>query len=356
MNIGIAGAGLIGRLMAWQLLRKGHQVCLFDADSVDGHASAARVAAAMLAPFSEVVSCEREIFDWGMRALTLWPTWIDQLTVDSEKETVFQRRGSVVIAHSQDQNELSHFNRLLQSKVSDYPSSIDSLNKDQLQDLEPALIPTFAEGIHLRDEGCVDNWQLLDNLATAIIAMGGQWQSGVSVDQVGSGVIETQANQHCFDWVIDSRGLGAKSQLADLRGVRGEVLMVSAPEVSLSRPVRLMHPRYQLYIVPKPGNRYVIGATEIESESLAPITVRSSLELQSALYSVHTGFAEANIIHAFANCRPAFMNNLPRVEWQQGLMTINGLYRHGYLLGPVVVQAALNTFDKVYDSELVYRK
>ena len=141
--------------------------------------------------------------------------------------------------------------------------------------------------------------------------------------------------------MIDARGLGAGQQVAGLRGVRGEILWVRAPEVALSRPVRLMHPRYQLYIAPKPDNLYAVGATQIESESLAPITVRSSLELLSALYSVQTGFAEATVVRSYANCRPAFADNLPRIEVCAGLMRINGLYRHGYLLAPAILGSPL---------------
>jgi len=129
--------------------------------------------------------------------------------------------------------------------------------------------------------------------------------------------------------------------------VRGEVLWVHAPEVNLTRPVRLMHPRYQLYIAPKRDQVYVIGATQIESESMAPITVRSSLELQSALYSVHTGFAEATVLDAFANCRPGFMDNLPRIDCSKrtngapGLLRVNGLFRNGYLLSPFMLDMSL---------------
>jgi glycine oxidase len=85
----------------------------------------------------------------------------------------------------------------------------------------------------------------------------------------------------------------------------------------------------------------VIGATEIESEAMQPVTVRSTLELMSALYSVHSGFAEASLLHAFAHCRPAMPDNLPVLNCEAGLLTVNGLYRHGYLLSPQLVENAL---------------
>ena len=340
MNIGIAGAGLMGRLLAWQLLRRGHRVALFDRDRRDGDLSAARVAAAMLAPYSEAVTCEREIFEWGRAALALWPALLNELREDTGAEVFFQRRGSVVVAHPQDRSSLQHFNRQLQARVGADMAQVEFLDRDGLSALEPELT-AFGEATYLREEGTLDNRELLAQLAGAIRAFGASWHENTAVERVEAGAIHCGHETHRFDIAVDTRGFGAKTQLADLRGVRGEVLWVYAPEVALTRPVRLMHPRYQLYIAPKRDSVYVIGATEIESESLAPITVRSSLELQSALYSVHTGFAEAQVLHAYANCRPAFLNNLPRIDTGDGLLRINGLYRHGYLLGPLVLQLAL---------------
>lgn len=345
MNIGIAGAGLMGRLLAWQLLRQGHRVTLFDRDVADGEAAAARVAAAMLAPYSEVVACERVIFDWGCAALPLWPTLLAQLQGDSSREVFFQQRGSLVVAHAQDRNLRLQFDQRLARCAPESAAAVRQLDRAALLEIEPELAARFDEATWLVDEGTLDNRELLAALAVALRARGVQWFESTSVTRVDAGAIALDDDVRQFDLAIDTRGFGAKPQLGDLRGVRGEVLWVRAPEVELSRPVRLMHPRYQLYIAPKRDSVYVIGATEIESEALTPITVRSALELQSALYSVHGGFAEAQVLHAYANCRPAFIDNLPRIDTAPGLLRVNGLYRHGYLLGPLVLQLALAAID-----------
>lgn len=341
MHIGIAGAGLMGRLLAWQLLRSGHRVTLFDSDRRDGQRAAARVAAAMLAPYSEIVAGEREVFDWGREGLVLWRTLLRDLQSDTGEEVYFQQRGSLVVAHRQDAGNLRHFNQQLQRLLPSPLQQVRFLQREALAELEPELAASFSEATFLEEEGTLDNRELLAALATAIGRQGGEWHEVTEVESVGCGTIMAAGRLQRFDLAIDARGFGARGQWPELRGVRGEVLWVHAPEVRLSRPVRLMHPRYQLYIAPKRGDVYVIGATQIESESLEPITVRSSLELLSALYSVHTGFAEAQLLHAFANCRPAFPDHLPRIEVAPGLMRVNGLYRHGYLLAPVVLHAAL---------------
>src|SRR5690606_13533715 len=153
--------------------------------------------------------------------------------------------------------------------------------------------------------------------------------------------IHTSAGVEKFDLVIDCRGLGAKPQMKTLRGVRGETMHIETSEIHLNRPVRLMHPRYQLYVVPKPNNRFIIGATQIESEDKSPVTLQSSLEFGSALYTLSPAFAEARIIEMDTNLRPAFMDNLPKIMCKPGLIVANGLFRHGYLLAPAVVEQTL---------------
>lgn len=79
-----------------------------------------------------------------------------------------------------------------------------------------------------------------------------------------------------------------------------KVLRVQCPGVTLQRPVRLMHPRYALYVAPRPDHQFVVGATELESEDAGPVTLRSMLELGSALHSLHPAFGEARVLRVSA--------------------------------------------------------
>jgi glycine oxidase len=126
-----------------------------------------------------------------------------------------------------------------------------------------------------------------------------------------------------------------------VRGVRGEVFWLHAPGVVLHRPIRLMHPRHSVYIVPRPGDLVVVGASEIESEDRSPVSVRTTLELLSAAHSVIPELAEARVVHSESNLRPALPHNLPLLTQEPGITRINGLYRHGWLLAPALVEQAL---------------
>ena len=336
MNIGIAGVGLVGRVLALNLLRQGHTLTLFDEDSAYGDKAAGITAAGMLAVFAELESAESVIFDHGNRSIALWPDLLEQVGIAD----AYQQEGSIITAHPQDYNELDHFIDTLKSKVRE-ASSIELLDRERITALEPDL-DQHSKAFFIPQEGQVDAQRFMKASSDYLLNHSDvKWHQESKVTDVSEGSITLGDEVEQFDWVFDTRGLGAKDVIDNLRGVRGEVYWLEAPEVKISRPTRMLHPRYKIYIVPRPNDRYIIGATEIESEDMSPMSVRSSLELLSAVYSMHSGFAEARIVKSVTNCRPALRDNLPKIEQGEKMTRINGLYRHGYLLAPAIVEEAL---------------
>lgn len=332
----ILGAGLMGRLLACELARLGHQVTVYEAAGADAQGAAARVAAAMLAPLAESAVTEPSVVQMGRHALKRWPSLISQL----DAPVFFQQQGTLILWHRQDAAEALRFGRQMSTTSQQIPElpPAQTLDAAQVTELEPSLGSRFAKGLYLPGEGQLDNRQLLaallQQLQTCGVAL--YWNSPRAPEDFSPG----QPGQP--DWVFDCRGLGAKTQWTALRGVRGEVVRLHAPEVSLSRPTRLLHPRYPIYIAPKQDHVFVIGATEIESEDLSPASVRSTLELLSAAYAVHTGFAEARILEIATQCRPTLPDNLPAIRrLGPRSLQINGLYRHGFLIAPAMLDATL---------------
>ncbi len=337
MHIAIAGVGLVGRVLALNLLQQGHTLTLFDEDRAYGDNAAGMTAAGMLAVFAELESAESVIFEHGKRSIALWPALLEQLDILD----AYQQEGSIITAHPQDYSELDHFIETLKSKVEE-ASEIALLDKAGITALEPDL-EQHSKAFFIPHEGQVDAQRFMKVSSDYLLAHPNvTWHQEIKVDEVREGEICFAGVCEPYDWVFDARGLGAQDEVDNLRGVRGEVFWLDAPEVNISRPTRMLHPRYKIYIVPRPNNRYIIGATEIESEDKSPMSVRSSLELLSAVYSMHSGFAEARIVNMVTNCRPTLKDNLPAITQSEKLTRINGLYRHGYLLAPAVVEEALN--------------
>lgn len=340
-RIAIAGFGLLGRLLAWRLALGGYNVSVYEAGDPHDSPAAAFTAAGMIAPTSEVVAADARLYELGRFALSAWPQWLRQLPAAGD---CYHASGSLLVAHPQDFSELLHFEQSLQHKLQ-ARARCTRLSAEQLRQRAPDLNPVFTTALHLPDEAHMDNRQLLALLHGEFLALGGRVFANTPV-QVAPHYIVTGDSRREYDWVIDCRGLGAKPALRQLRGVRGELLRLHSPGVTLSCPVRLMHPRYQLYVVPKPGQQFVIGATQIESEDTSPVSLQSTLELGSALYTLVPALAEARILKAEVNLRPAFSDNHPRIDSRAGLLSANGLFRHGYLLAPALVDTLIAELEE----------
>jgi glycine oxidase len=140
--------------------------------------------------------------------------------------------------------------------------------------------------------------------------------------------------------IADCRGYAAADVLPDLRGVKGEMLILRCPAVTLRRPVRLLHPRFPLYVVPRGDGAFMLGATMLESGERHRVTARSVVELLNAAYALHPAFGEAEILEMGADARPAFPDNLPRLRARENGVAVNGLFRHGFLLSPALARRA----------------
>ncbi len=332
MHIGIAGAGLLGRLLAWRLSTLGARVTVFDpAPDAQARGAAGWTAAGMLSPLAELECADARVATLGLRSLDLWSKIVAQLPQPVE----FRRGGSLLLAHAGDHGSAQ---RLLAQIGAKAPAGMaaERLSAAQLSSLEPC-VHGVAHAWLLGGEGQIHTVQAMLAMAQGVTDAGASWRWSHTVGELAPGRIDGER----FDHVFDVRGLGSKPELAGLRGVRGEVLWLHAPGVELRRPLRLMHPRWRVYLVPRPEEIVVVGASEIESEDRSPISVRTLLGLLSAAHSVVPELAEARMVHSETNLRPALPDNLPLLHVEPGLTRINGLFRHGWMIAPALVEDAL---------------
>ncbi len=320
----------MGRLLAWQLARAGHRVRVVDPAGGPAQPGAAGfTAAGMLSPLAEQEHADPEVVALGWRSLKLWPQIAEALGQPGLVKTA----GSLLLAHAVDQGAAQ---RVL-ARLDGGPEPLD---RGALQALEPALSPDL-KAWRLPGEGQLLPRELL--VALAEQAPGVDWHWGRRATAVQAHALRLDDGSRLdADVVIDTRGLGAQPDMPGLRGVRGEILWLHAPGVPLNRPVRLMHPRHRVYLVPRPGDVIVVGASEVESEDRSPVSLRSAVELMAAAQSVLPALAEARIVHLETNLRPALPDHKPRIEQQPGLLCINGLFRHGWLLAPALAEKALS--------------
>ncbi|UXS10153.1 glycine oxidase ThiO [Agrobacterium tumefaciens] len=311
MRVLVKGTGVAGLTAAFELARNGVtvEVCERNAEPFRG---ASWYAGGMLAPWCERENAEEPVLTLGQAALDWW---------DETTPGLVARHGTLVVAPARDKAELSHF----ASRTGGYRW----VDEGEIAALEPDLAGRFRSGLYFPGEGHLDPRLALKSLHERLCTMGVRFHMGIPVDD------------RPFDRVVDCTGAAAVGEISDLRGVRGEMLYLSTSEVSLSRPVRLLHPRIPLYIVPREPGRFMVGATMIETEDAGDISVRSMMEFLNAAYAAHPAFAEAEIIETGTGVRPAYPDNLPKVTQDGRLIFINGAHRHGFLLSPAIARQAV---------------
>jgi len=313
LSIVVVGAGITGLWQALTLARRGHRVRLVERSAEPFAGAASAFAGAMLAPYCEAEAAEPVVRELGLKSVAIW----------KEAYPGVVANGTLVVAGTRDRADLERFARMTEG--------FDRLDAARVAALEPDLDGRFAAGLYYPTEGHVEPRDAMRFLLDAARA------AGVDIATAAAWPESSPSTQDT-DTVIDCRGLAARGELPALRGVRGERLIVRSSEVKLRRPVRLLHPRHPLYVVPWADGRFMIGATVIESDDAGPITVRSALELLGTAYALHPAFAEAEILDAGAGVRPAFPDNVPKIVVRGRTLYVNGLFRHGFLLAPALAQ------------------
>lgn len=314
MRATVIGAGVAGLACAVELAERGLAVELLERTRRLGSGCCSWYAGGMLAPWCELESAEPLIAELGAESLAWW----------REKFPGTVLGGSLVVAHGRDSGDLRQFAR----RTDRY----EWLDGDALGALEPDLAGRFDRALYFREEGHLDPRAALTALAQRLKSLGGELRFGASGSREG----QARGESH----LVDCTGLAARDVLTDLRGVKGEMLVLRLPDLSLSRPVRVLHPRVPVYIVPRGDGHFMVGATTIESDQATRITARSMLELLGAAYALHPAFGEAEIVEIGTGVRPAFPDNLPRLCRRGDTLYVNGLYRHGFLAAPALARRA----------------
>ena len=345
MHVGIIGMGIMGCTLAEKLQTAGAQVSMFDKDKQNNCSYAA---AGLLTPFSELDKSEQLIMQLGTESLNKhWPRLVKML----QQEHNFRNKGSIILYHPQDKPIWHSFKNRVYAQIGDKAEKIKQLHGKQIQELEPELTK-FNEAIYFHEEGHLNTQEVLAGLQNLKYLQ----SINTEVIQVKPGMITTKQQNYKFDLVCDCRGLGSLDIFQDIRAVRGELIHILAEDVQIHRPIRLLHPRYSLYIVPRANNHYLIGASELESSDSGAISVRSSLELLTAISFVHPGFLDAKIMQNVTQLRPTLSDHLPKIKHCPQLIAINGLYRHGYLIAPAIANDVLNFLETTCNHPQLWEK
>ncbi|MEJ1965177.1 MAG: glycine oxidase ThiO [Gammaproteobacteria bacterium] len=334
MKVSIVGAGVAGLTCAVELAERGVEVEVLERSASLGGAACSWHAGGMLAPWCERESAEPLVARLGQEAIGWW--------VDKFPGTV--RNGTLVVAHARDVAELNEFAARTER--------FERVSRERIAELEPDLADRFSQALYFPSEAHLDPRAALEALSQRLVRLGVRVRFGVDVTPQ---LVRDTASANRT--VICATGLAARDELTDLRGVKGEMVLLRSRELSLNRSIRVLHARLPMYVVPRADGLFMVGATMLESDDPRRVSVRSLLELLSATYALHPAFGEAEVVEIGTGVRPAFLDNLPRIRWRDGALHVNGFFRHGFLLAPALARMAADVllqgarFPEVMDED-----
>lgn len=345
MKIAIVGAGSAGLFTAWYLRRLGpeHEIVLIDQG--EPGSGATRKAAGMLAPIHELEFQELDLLRAGLASRQLY---FDEVA-PALGEIGLRAGGSLEVALSQDDS--AYLRRQYEFQRSQ-GLDVEWLTGTQIQAIEPFVSSNITQAIWSRSDTQLDNWLLVERLADDLRAGGVdvlQYATLERWEPLASGKVRLTVNAIDieFDKVLLALGVPSPAIAAQLPykiyPVRGEMVCLQAPDgAGPATQVRIVSKILgNAYVVPK-ARRILCGSTSEEQGLDMVNTGGGLLNILRKCHAVMPSIFDMAVQEIWAGLRPSTLNRLPILDKSPDgeVYHLNGLYRHGILLGPLLGKSA----------------
>ncbi|MGK2932194.1 MAG: glycine oxidase ThiO [Solirubrobacterales bacterium] len=343
----VAGAGVIGLAIAWELHSQGASVLVVDRDRPGNGTTG--VAAGMLAPTGELDFGEPALLDMNMISAGMYPEFVSSVERVCGGTLGYQRMGGLHVAL--DRDEATELHRVHDLQI-ESGLRADWLGPEAARDLEPGVSTGLTGAVLVEDDGAIDPRVLTAGLLEALEKESVEVRAGAEV----TGVKRKQGRVEAVEFGNGDRiparnfvvAAGAESGRArwlpeevrpPVRPVKGQIVELKGDP---AEPVcqRILASE-RVYLVPRRDGRLIVGATVEELGFDSEVTAGGIHELLREAYRLLPEVSELAFLKAVAGLRPGTPDNLPIVGPTEidGLFLATGHYRNGILLAPITARA-----------------
>ncbi|HYL46198.1 MAG TPA: glycine oxidase ThiO [Candidatus Limnocylindrales bacterium] len=343
-DVAIAGGGIIGASIAFELAAEKLKVVLLDRQQPGTEASWA--AAGMLSPGPDSEEAI-PLVPLGMESLRLYHEFITALEETSGLTTEFDRKGTLQVfsaprAEADREWMIKEFRRANQK--------IEPLSEDAARKREKHLGPAVGVAAFLPEEATLDPRLLIKACLAAAERRGVEIRPGCEVDSVMedagrcTGIVAGTEKILAENVVVaagsSSAGIPSLARYAPTRPVRGQMLALRSRDIRLERVVR----SEKGYLVPRRDGRIIAGSTLEDAGFQRSITPGGMRQILDGVLELVPGLANAEIVETWSGLRPGTPDALPILGPTdvKGLFMATGHYRNGILLAPVTAKLLRN--------------
>jgi len=336
----VAGGGIIGASIAFELAAEGLSVAVFDAQNPGREASWA--SAGMISPAPES-SEMASLLPIGMASVRLYPDFIRRVEELSGKSVGYRKDGALdLVLNGTGQNEIDEILALHQAAG----LRAEALSGPEARELEPALTGELRAAIHRPDEASLDNRLLTEATLEAAHRKGvevfrGNGAKALWTDGAKCKGLHLQNGRVEARWTVIAAGcfsarIEGVTPYAPVTPAKGQMMALRCDSVNLKKDLWSGH----MYLVPRNDGRIIAGST-VEYEGFdRNVTVAGMKKILSGAISLVPALESARIEETWAGLRPDSPDHLPILGPTDldGLLIATGHFRSGILLTPVTAR------------------
>lgn len=336
----IVGSGVMGMSIARELALKNDSlsIAVIDRDVPGLHAS--YKAGGMLGAQNEFIE-DTPLYQLALRSRDDFESLSHTLYEETHINIDYQAHGLIKMAASHDDiDNLMKQYRFLNKR----DCSVTALDARALHHLTNHSISYNHKAIYIPSDGQINANQYAKALLKSIERKGIEriYNTEVkSIYRVNASYKVLTTNQIlCSKKVIVAGGAWSQQLLKDyhiepnVTGVKGEVLLLEHPELTLQPTLFITN---GCYIVPKRGNRFLVGATSYVDDYSVGTSVEGENWLMRQACKYIPLLSNSRLIHKWSGIRPYTKNEWPIMdEIDQDLYIVTGHYRNGILLSPII--------------------
>ncbi|WP_335869096.1 glycine oxidase ThiO [Bacillus sp. 2205SS5-2] len=335
----IVGGGVIGTSIAYNLSKRGRKVLLLERNQIASRAS--KAAAGMLGAQTEIKR-DGPFFQLAKQSRVQFPSLAHELKEVSGIDIEFFRNGMIKVARTED--EALHLKELVRHHQ-EMGEQAEWMTASVLSRTESALSNVLKGGMSIEQDGNVSSLQLTKAFAHSAQLLGTEIKEYTEVNHLILGQnkvngVSTTGGSYFSEEVIIAGGAWSQTLLdsvgIDLQSfpVKGECFSVKTKRQLIAHTIFTE----DCYIVPKTGNRLLIGATEHAHSFDETVSLDGISSLISRATKLLPGLSDTIWEKAWAGIRPQTARGIPQVgrckDWE-GLIIATGHYRNGVLLAPI---------------------
>lgn len=336
----IVGSGVMGMSIARELAIKNDSlsIAVIDRDVPGLHAS--YKAGGMLGAQNEFIE-DTPLYQLALRSRDYFESLSHTLYKETNINIDYQAHGLIKMAASRDDiDSLTAQYHFLNKR----DRSVTTLDSSSLRHLSNHTIAYNHKAIYIPFDGQINANQYAKALLKSIENKGIEriYHTEVkSIHRLNDAFKVLTTNQILLSKkVIVAGGAWSHQLLADyeiepkVTGVKGEVLLLEHPDLKLEQTLFMTN---GCYIVPKRGNRFLVGATSYVDDYTVGTSVEGENWLMRQACKYIPLLSSSRLIHKWSGIRPYTDNEWPIMdEIDEDLYIVTGHYRNGILLSPII--------------------